>query len=244
MLLSKNFGRQAHNQCGNRTVPILVCVNSGQPCLLRVAPDGQWQPVEGLSDYASSCLGKGTVLLFIEPLLEQPSLCILGGSAVAQSLAEQALHLNFNVSLHVNNELPEAPSKRVDVRSDYECSNANFIVITTQGKGDKKAINAALQSTCPHIRMVVSARKLAALKLQLIEEGVSESSIARVEGPAGIDINAQLPQEIALSVLAEIVKIRRTHQTGASEMSEFIADSPPNAKLKDFESSGGGCCDE
>jgi len=225
-------------------------MNSGQPCLLRVAPDGKWTPVEGLKDYASSCLGEGTVLLFMEPLIEQPSLCILGDSAVAQSLAEQAIHMNFNVSLHVSDASMVQASKRINVHTDFDCNKANFIVIATQGKGDKRAISAALQSTCLHIRMVVSGRKLEALKSQLRADGVSGDSLARINGPAGIDINARLPQEIALSVLAEIIQLRRTIQPQSVGASEVASESKGSSKLKanskpvNAPPSNGGCCGE
>ena len=52
---------------------------SGRPYLLRVAPNGQWEPMDGLAEFASSCLGRGSVLLFVEPLGVQPTLCVLGG---------------------------------------------------------------------------------------------------------------------------------------------------------------------
>ena len=218
-------------------------LNSGQPCLLRVAPDGKWQPVEGVTDYASSCLGKGTVLLFLEPLRAQPNLCVLGDSAVARSLVEQAIHMSFNVSLHTENPQLELASKAVDVRTSYECLNADFVVIATQGKGDRKAIAAALRSRCPHIRMVVSARKLEALKFQLHAGGEEESVLDRLCGPAGIDINAQLPQEIALSVLAEIVKLRRADQAVTNDVTGVVSEATVSVKPADVRPGAEGCCE-
>ena len=221
----------------------LAVVNSGQPCLLRVAPDGKWEPVEGLNDYASSCLGGGSVLLFIEPLGTQPSLYILGESAVAQSLAELSIHMNFNVNLLRNNNDMKNMSSRIIVRTDFDCANADFIVIATQGKGDKQAIASALQSNCPHIRMVVSARKLEALKAQLQADGMDDESLARIDGPAGIDINARSPQEIALSVLAEVVKIRRSTSASLEKSQAHVRHTDENEKPVASPSDTGSCCD-
>lgn len=116
---------------------------------------------------------------------------------------------------------------------------AKTIVIATQGQGDKRAIAAALQSKCPHIRMVVSARKLEALKTQLVADGMDEKSLSRIEGPAGIDINARTPQEIALSALAEIVRLRRSNP---EESDELVESSTRTENLVHVTSDKGGCC--
>lgn len=214
-------------------------MKSGQPFLLRVAPDGQWQPVAGLTDYASSCLGRGSLLLFIEPLTEQPRLCILGESVVARCLADQAVLLNLNVSLQGTGVSQNSTSSHLNVQIEPDCQQADFIVVATQGKGDKQAIVAALQSICPHILMVVSTRKLEALKEQLQQDGFDESAIARLKGPAGIHINAQLPEEIALSVLAEVIQLRRSNITTPEQTTKLAGKSVPGVATVD---SKGGCC--
>lgn len=214
-------------------------MKSGQPCLLRVAPDGQWQPVVGLTEYASSCLGRGSLLLFIEPLIEQPKLCIIGESAVARCLAEQAVLLNLNVSLQGAGVSQNSTSSHLNVQNERDCQQADFIVVATQGKGDKQAIAAALQSICPHILMVVSARKLEALKERLHQDGIDESALARLKGPAGIHINAQLPEEIALSVLAEIIQLRRSTITKPEQTTMLVGNTVSSIATG---SGKGGCC--
>lgn len=222
-------------------------MQSGKPCLMRVAPDGQWQSIAGLTEYASSCLGRGSLLLFIEPLAVQPNLCLFGDSAVAKSLAQQAVHLNFNISWQANDVRHESLSSQVNVQSEIDCQYANFIVIATQGKGDKQAIAAALQTECPHILMVVSARKLEALKERLHQDGYGKPVLARLDGPAGIDINAQQPEEIALSVLAAIIKLRRAAHTISEHAAEpthktAVAATTNIEKTSANVDNKGGCC--
>lgn len=215
-------------------------MQSGQPCLLRVAPNGEWAPIAGLTEFASSCLGRGTLLVFVEPLHVQPRLCILGDSDVARKLAEQAVQMSLNVSLQASAINREDTSARIDVSNDFDCSQADYIVIATQGRGDKKAITAALQSDCPCIRMVVSAKKLAALKTQLLDDGVEDAALARLEGPAGIHIGAHLPEEIALSVLAEIVKLRRTVNSESTHSEQALPEAA--AAKPDEDNIDSGCC--
>ena len=84
-----------------------------------------------------------------------------------------------------------------------------FVVIATQGQGDEAALRRAMESPAHHIAFVGSRRKFASLSEKLITDGVSETALARVKAPAGLDIKAITPDEIALSILAEIIAVRR-----------------------------------
>ena len=84
-----------------------------------------------------------------------------------------------------------------------------MIVVATQGQGDRVALKAALSLQADHVAFVGSSRKFASLAEKLREDGVAADDIARVKAPAGLDIGAVTPEEIALSILAELVGIRR-----------------------------------
>ena len=218
---------------------------SGQPTMLRVAPDGLWEPVEGVVDYASSCLGRGSLLLFIEPLHTQPTLCVMGSSAVALSLAHQALNLKLNVILQAPKAEQQNIASQIDFHQQFDPVHADYIVIATQGSGDKLAISNAMKSDCEHVSMVVSERKLVALKERLLADGFQKAALDRLKGQAGLRIGAQLPEEIALSILAEIVQLRRASSTQLaaapsqsepmSTQSEYVASDASTADQK-------GCC--
>jgi len=218
---------------------------SGQPTMLRVAPDGEWQSVDDLIDYSSNCLGRGSLLLFVEPLHTQPTLCVFGDSPVAISLAAQAVNLKLNVILQtLNSEKIDIP-EQVSLRHQFEEVSTDYIVIATQGNGDRKAIETALECRGAHIGMVVSGRKFEALKQKLLDEGFNPSELDRVNGQAGLRIGAQLPEEIALSVLAEIVQLRRS--TGKTRVVD--GDAITAAKIENLNRNSvnkskadGGCC--
>ena len=108
---------------------------------------------------------------------------------------------------------------------------------TRQGKGDKKAIGAALDSQCPHIRMIVNQRKMFTLKEQLVADGKEAQALSRLEVPAGIHIEAKLPNEIALSVLAEVIQLCRT-----STATPLNAASATNQYNNVQSKSSGDCC--
>ncbi|WP_375258325.1 XdhC family protein, partial [Citreimonas sp.] len=84
-----------------------------------------------------------------------------------------------------------------------------FLVIATQGKGDMDALRAAARSQASYVAFVGSRRKFATLAAKLEDEGVPRAWLDRVHAPAGLDIKAITPDEIALSILAEVIAARR-----------------------------------
>ena len=88
-------------------------------------------------------------------------------------------------------------------------AGTSFIVVATQGKRDREALEAALRTGAPYVAFVGSRKKAADLKERLKGRGVAAERLAALRSPAGLDIGAVTPEEIALSVLAEIVQERR-----------------------------------
>jgi xanthine dehydrogenase accessory factor len=87
---------------------------------------------------------------------------------------------------------------------------AAFVVVATQGRGDRAALRAALLSGARYVTCIASRRKAAALKSRLIEDGLAPDLVARLRAPAGLPIGAITPEEIALAILADIVRERRS----------------------------------
>jgi xanthine dehydrogenase accessory factor len=87
-----------------------------------------------------------------------------------------------------------------------------FIVISTQGKGDEAALRTAVKTEAAYHAFVGSRRKMAALRAKLIAEGIDAVVIDRIKAPAGLDLGAITPEEIAMSILAEITVERRRGQ--------------------------------
>jgi xanthine dehydrogenase accessory factor len=159
--------------------------------------------------------------IFVEPVLPHPSLVILGGSPVALSLAAQARQLGY----HVTVAAPAADitgTPAADLLIDgyvfgklHEAKR--FVVVSTQGKGDEAALRAAVATDACYHAFVGSRRKMAALRDKLIAEGIDAAALDRIKAPAGLDLGAITPEEIAMSILAEITVERRRGQRGAGK---------------------------
>ena len=158
--------------------------------------------------------------IFVEPVLPHPSLVIFGASPVAMSLAAQARQLGYHVTLAAPaGDLVAAPDADtlVDGFGLGELTQARrFVVVSTQGKGDDAALRAAVATEAVYHAFVGSRRKMAALREKLVEGGIDAAAIDRVKAPAGLDLGAITPEEIAMSILAEITVERRRGQRGAA----------------------------
>lgn len=187
----------------------------GKARLIRVRPEtGADREAEGVEVHPSSCPSGGTVDVFVEPMLPAPRLIIMGGSPAARALSDLARRIGFAVTVAA----PAADQKGfVDVErriEDFDLSvepaaATSFVVVATQGRGDRAALGAALLSGARYVACIASRRKAAALKARLVEDGMAPDRVGRLRGPAGLDIGAITPEEIALAILADIVRERR-----------------------------------
>jgi xanthine dehydrogenase accessory factor len=171
----------------------------GQPRLISVQPEEQLhaqalragETRDGIEYARNACASRGTMDVFVEPVLPPPRLRVFGASPVALALARLGPEFGFTVETEA---VPTAD---------------DFIVVSTQGRGDAEALKAALAADAPYTAFVGSRRKVAALKAALAAEGFPPAPLDRLRGPAGLDIGAVTPEEIALSILAEIIRERR-----------------------------------
>jgi len=209
----------------------------GEPRMVSVQPENllaelgvkPGEAKDGVRFAANMCPSKGTMDIFVEPMLPHPSLVILGASPVALSLASQARQLGYHVTLAAPAaDLTDAPE--VDMLVDSfrlgELHEAKrFIVVSTQGKGDEAALRAALATQASYLAFVGSRRKMASLRAKLIAEGLEGSAIDRIKAPAGLDLGAITPEEIAMSILAEITIERRRGQRETLSLAHSLARS-------------------
>ena len=196
----------------------------GEPRMVSVRPENLLAELgvkpgetrEGVRFASNMCPSKGTMDIFVEPVLPHPSLVILGASPVALSLAAQARPLGYHVTLAAPAaDLAGTPNVDVLVGSFAlgELHDAKrFVVVSTQGKDDETALRAAMATKAAYHAFVGSRRKMAVLREKLIAQGVDAALIDRVKAPAGLDLGAITPEEIAMSILAEITLERRRGQ--------------------------------
>jgi xanthine dehydrogenase accessory factor len=204
-------------------------LSDGEPRMISVRPENLLAELgvkpgdnrEGVRFARNMCPSKGTMDIFVEPVLPHPSLVILGASPVALSLATQARALGFHVTVAVPaQDVTDPPDADVCVDGfapGYLNEAKRFVVISTQGKGDEAALKSALGIEAAYHAFVGSRRKMAALRDKLAGEGVAADVLERVKAPAGLDLGAITPDEIALSILAEITIERRRGQRGTPQ---------------------------
>lgn len=159
------------------------------------------------------CPSQGTMDVFVEPVLPRPQLVVCGSSPVAVAVAELARKIGYAVTVCAPAAEQTAfaePDRRIEGYAlPVDEPGARFVVVSTQGRGDEAALQAALAVEADFVAFVGSRKKAAALKDALAARGVDRDRLARLKAPAGLDLGAITPDEIAISVLAEIIALRR-----------------------------------
>jgi xanthine dehydrogenase accessory factor len=157
-------------------------------------------------ELAMTCHSGGTIEVFIEPFVPPPYLIAAGDSPVARELIALGGALGFHsiaVGATANETHPTSPL------DGLMPGRAAFVVVATMGVDDEAALLAALHLNPVYVALVGSRRRFETLADYLRTQGIDEERIAAIHAPAGLDIGAQTPPEIALSILAEIVQVRR-----------------------------------
>ena len=164
----------------------------------------------------------GSVTVFIEVYLAKPRLIMCGAGHVGGALISLAQFCGFEVTL-LDTRPDEYIQDKIDLADRYihaenfydglmqiEISAPAYIVIATFGhSGDGEALDAALQKESAYIGMVGSKKKIAALFEKLRAKGYSDAQLQKVYTPVGLDIGSETPEEIALSIMAEIMMVKK-----------------------------------
>ena len=179
---------------------------------------------EGVRFAKNMCPSQGTMDIFVEPVLPRPQVVICGSSPVAVAVADLAKRANFAVTVCAPSA-EQAAFDQADRRIEgyalpVEEAGARYVVVSTQGRGDEAALLAALAVDVDYVAFVGSRKKAEALKQTLSQRNVPAERLAKLKAPAGLDLGAITPDEIAISILAEIVAVRRSkHSRGAAQPS-------------------------
>ena len=199
----------------------------GQPRLVSVQPPdvladqgiAAGDERAGVRFVKNMCPSRGTTDVFVEPVLPRPQLVICGASPVAVAIAELGRRIGFALTVCApaaeQAEFIEADRRIEGFALPVEETGARFVVVSTQGRGDEAALQAALAVDAAYVAFVGSRKKAEALKAALADRGVTADKLARLKAPAGLDLGAITPDEIAVSILAEIIAVRRaSHPRG------------------------------
>jgi len=172
---------------------------------------------EGVRFAKNMCPSQGTMDIFVEPMLPRPQVVICGASPVAVAVADLAKRTGFAVTVCA--PAAEQPAfgdadRRIEGYAlPVDEAAARYVVVSTQGRGDEAALLAALAVDVDYVAFVGSRKKAEALKATLAKRGVATERLAKLKAPAGLDLGAITPDEIAISILAEIVAVRRGQQS-------------------------------
>jgi xanthine dehydrogenase accessory factor len=178
---------------------------------------------EGVRFAKNMCPSQGTMDIFIEPVLPRPEVVICGSSPVAVAVADLAKRTGFAVTVCA--PAAEQPAfgdadRRIEGYAlPVDEAAARYVVVSTQGRGDEAALLAALAVNVNYVAFVGSRKKAEALKTTLAKRGVPAERLANLKAPAGLDLGAITPDEIAISILAEIVAVRRSKHSRAAQSS-------------------------
>lgn len=185
----------------------LKCIRSEKPALITLDMQdevlGVGMPCGGMMD------------VYIEPVVPQPELVIAGHGRIAEALASLGHLMNFSVTVHdPSAEKERFPGADRVINKDFDVTEIafgprTFVVIATLHKNDHLWLQRALQGQAAYVALIASAHRSRLVLDYLLAEGVPEETVESVWAPAGLDLGAAGPEEIALSIMSQIVAVRR-----------------------------------
>jgi len=189
----------------------LRAMADGEPRLLSLSVDPVAEQRPGVVALPMTCRSGGTVDLYVEAVLPAPRLVVFGATPAARTLVKIAEAMGYRVAV-VDPEADAADfsaSVRVGARAAPDAAPGACVLVATMDERDLDAIEAAVALEPAYLGVIASRRRFAQLRDALAARGVGRDALEAISAPAGLDIGARTPEEIALSVMAQIVQRRR-----------------------------------
>jgi xanthine dehydrogenase accessory factor len=226
--------------CAQHSVRLysLKAIESGEPILLRILPDPEQDdpdaaPIDAGQEISSEdgsvtvrnpCLSGGAVEVFLEPALPAPRLLVVGDSPIVAAITKLGSELGLDV-------VPAADRRDPLVPAPGDLA----MIVAAHGRDELESLRVGLEAGLPYVGLVASTKRGRAMLAELRDGGVPQELLDRVDTPAGIDIGAQTPSEIALSILARVVEARRAprhagHAHAPAEPSPLQVIAPGGAE--------------
>ena len=211
-------------------------LRSGKPRLVRIGKNlSNATGHSGVMEYTMTCQSEGTVEVFIEPVLPQSHLVVMGKSDIAKALVKMGKAAGYRVTGVAPDANLQTFEKVDELITQLSLANvkttpASFIVVATQGINDEQALLEALKKDVLYIGFVASRKKIGAIKSYLVDAGCDAQKVDAMYSPAGIDVNAKQPLEVAISILAEIIQVKNSLEVlGGFETAPSMEDKPATA---------------
>jgi xanthine dehydrogenase accessory factor len=218
---------------GSCAQPVVVreslhALADGQPRLLRLSKDApaEGRRGDGIIELVMTCHSGGTLEIYVEPHLPPPLLWVAGTTPIAGALASLGSAMGWRVTLFDPFANAEDFPSAADVRQETALGRVDpdaspYVVVATQGQWDEEALAAGLRRNASYVGLVASPTRAAVVRQWLRDEtGLAEDRLAALRAPAGMDLGAETPEEIALSILAELIQVRRGR-------ADFVASPGP-----------------
>jgi xanthine dehydrogenase accessory factor len=182
-------------------------ISDGVPRLLLLGTAEQFGgPLpEGMNFVPISCQSEGSLEVYIEPIQPAPHLLVVGHSPMASTLAELSRALGWRTDLIAGQDFTAAAA-----------TQRSIVVVATQGHHDEEAVTEAIAARPAYVGLVGSARRGAAVLGYLAERGLPAEELDKVHVPAGLDLGPTTHREIAVAILAELVKLRASGALAAA----------------------------
>ena len=207
---------------GNCTQPVVKreavrALSDGRSRLLSLSPEPGSEQRPGVTVLPMVCQSGGTVDVYLEPVLPPPRLLLFGLSPVVRALTQLGKGMGYAVDVvdpaAEPRLLPAADRVFVDFGSpqirEAGAHQRTYAVVATMGEHDDEAVTTALGLRPAYLGVVASRTRFGQLRDGLVARGVAAEPLSRIRNPAGLDIGARLPEEVAVSILAEIVQVSR-----------------------------------
>jgi len=193
----------------------LESMKDRKPRFVAISPESKTNAFSNTKIYNMTCQSGGEVEVYIEPILPKPKLIIFGTSHISMALAKIANAIDFRVEVYStiveNNVFTDL--ENVNSISEFDASKVSssaYLVVCTQGEGDAQALMKAIAVGSSYLSFVASMKKANAIFSDIRKEGIKFDQLKTIKTPAGLDINAKTPDEVAISILAEIIQHYRT----------------------------------
>jgi xanthine dehydrogenase accessory factor len=192
-------------------------MQTGKPRLVKVGRPVAGEPQDSVIEYKMTCMSEGIVEIFVEPILPPPHMVVMGKTSIAKALVRLARATGYRVTAVAPDVKPntfDKPDELITQMSlkGVKISPASAIVVCTQGENDEEALEQILDQPAFYKGFVASPRKKEKVFENLVELGFDPNKIGEIHAPAGVNINAKKPDEVAISILAQLIQIRNSSE--------------------------------
>ena len=198
----------------------LKALGDGRPRLIGLIGEGGRGPgrTEGMLEYAMTCHSGGTLEIYVEPYLPKPLLALVGHGPVVETLATLGRAADYSV-VALREDTMRAGLGQLDL------TRQAAVVVATHADSDEEALEQVLRTEAGYVSLVASRRRAAVILERLKQRGVPPEHLGRLKAPAGLDIGAVTPEEIAVSILAEIIQHHRSDKVASPETEVRLASA-------------------